>query len=49
MSTKAPSVFKDPAVFRDLSAIHEKFVVVPADKAFNNVIFVCKNTTFIAL
>ena len=28
MSTKAPLVFKDPAVLRDLSAIHEKFVVV---------------------
>ena len=29
--TKAPPFFKDPAVLRDLSAIHEKFVVVPAD------------------
>ena len=42
MSTKAPSVFKDPAVLRDLFAIHEKFVVVPADKASNNIVFVCK-------
>ena len=26
----------------ELAEIHEKFVVVPADKASNNIVFVCK-------
>ena len=40
MSTKAPSVFKYTAVFGDLPANHDKFVVVPAEKASNNIVFV---------
>ena len=42
MSTEAPSGFKAPAVLKNLSEIHEKFVDVPADKASNNIVFVCK-------
>ena len=42
MSTKAPSIFKDPQVIEELSNLHDKYVVVPADKASNNIVFVCK-------
>ena len=42
MSTNAKSIFKDPEVIETLSTIHDKYVVVPADKAPNNIIFVCK-------
>ena len=31
-----------PDVAAELDEIHEKFVVVPADKASNNIVFVCK-------
>ena len=43
MSTKAPSVFKYTAVFGDLPVNHDKFVVVPAEKASNNIVFVKKH------
>ena len=36
------SVFDDQDVAAELAEIHEKFVVVPADKASNNIVFVCK-------
>ena len=36
------SMFDDPDVAAELAEIHEKFVVVPADKASNNIVFVCK-------
>ena len=36
------SVFRDPNVVKELSRIHENFIVVPADKAANNYTFVCK-------
>ena len=42
MSVNATSVFKDPDVAKTLSTIHDKYVVVPADKAQNNIVFVCK-------
>ena len=42
MSAKATSVFKDPAVAKTSSIIHDKYVVVPADKAQSNIVFVCK-------
>ena len=34
--------FDDPDVAAELAEIHDKFVVVPADKASNNIVFVCK-------
>jgi hypothetical protein len=43
MNTHAKSVFKDPSVARHLSELHDKYVVVPADKAPNNIVFVCKS------
>ena len=36
------SVFDDPSVKACLDALHDKYVVVPADKASNNIIFVCR-------
>ena len=42
MSRRHESVFVDPDVAAELAEIHEKFVAVPADKASNNIVFVCK-------
>ena len=36
------SDFDDPSIRECLDALHDKYVVVPADKASNNIIFVCK-------
>ena len=46
MSRRHESVFDDRDVAAELAEIHEKFVVVPADKASNNIVFVCKNTLY---
>ena len=46
MATRYRSVFNDKDVSATLSDIHDKFVVVPADKASNNVVFVCKNIIY---
>ena len=35
-------MFDGPDVAAELAEIQEKFVVVPADKASNNIVFVCK-------
>ena len=40
MATRYRSVFNDKDVSATLSDIHDTFVVVPADKASNNVVFV---------
>ena len=42
MSRRHESVFDDQDVAAELAEIHEKFVVVPANKASNNIVFVCK-------
>ena len=42
MSLRHELVFDDPDVAAELAEIHEKFVIVPADKASNNIVFVCK-------
>ena len=43
MNTHAKSsVFKDPTVARHLSELHDKYVVIPSDKAHSNMVFVCK-------
>ena len=42
MNANATSIFKDPDVAKTLSIIHDQYVVVPADKAQNNIVFVCK-------
>ena len=42
VNPKHESIFNDPDVFRELSCLHENFVICPADKASNNFTFVCK-------
>ena len=42
VNTRPESIFRDPDVVRELSRLHENFVIVPADKASNNYTFVCK-------
>ena len=42
VNTRYESIFSDPDVVRELSRLHENFVIVPADKAFSNYSFVCK-------
>jgi hypothetical protein len=41
------SVFKDQEAVKCLSSLHAKYVIVPADKASNNIVFVCKSYYFI--
>ena len=42
MRTNYPSAFNKPEVIRELNRLHEVYVLVPADKACNNIVFVCK-------
>jgi sugar-specific transcriptional regulator TrmB len=35
-----PSVFSEPEVRNELKRLHEEFILVPADKACNNIVFV---------
>ena len=42
VNNRHESIFCDPEVVRELSRLHENFVIVPADKASNNYTFVCK-------
>jgi hypothetical protein len=41
LSARATPVFKDPGVAETLSTIHDKYVVVPANKAPTNIVFMC--------
>ena len=43
MSTRSTSIFKDPNVAKHLSLLHDKYGIVSADKAPNNIVFVCKS------
>ena len=42
MSTQCTLVFDNPDVAAELVDLHDKYVVVPADKISNNIVFVCK-------
>jgi hypothetical protein len=42
MRTIYPSAFHKPEVINELNRLHEEYVLVPADKACNNIVFVCK-------
>jgi hypothetical protein len=46
MCTIYPSLFKKPEVVNKLRRLHDNFVLVPADKASNNIVFVCKNYNY---
>ena len=43
MSIRSTSILKDPNVAKHLSLLHDKYVIVSADKAPNNIAFVCKS------
>jgi hypothetical protein len=43
MRTIYPSVFEKPEVVNELRRLHDNFVLVPADKASNSIVFVFKN------
>jgi hypothetical protein len=43
MSTRSTSTFKDPNVAKHLSLLHDKYVIVSANKAPNNLVFVCRS------
>ena len=43
MSTRSISIFEDPNVAKHLSLLHDKYVIVSADKAPTNIVFVCKS------
>jgi hypothetical protein len=43
MRTIYPSVFTKPELVNELRRLHDNVVLVSADKASNNIVFVCKN------
>ena len=43
MKSKVNCVFKDKDVVQCLTSLQNKYVIVPADKAPNNMVFICKN------
>ena len=49
MRTIYSSVFKKPKVVNELHRLHENFVLVSADKASNNIVFVCKSHYYTCL
>jgi hypothetical protein len=46
VNSRPKSVFKDQESVKCLSSLHDKYVIVPADKASNNIVFVCKSYYF---
>ena len=42
VNTKPKSTLDDPVVSRYFEDLHDHFVIIPADKAPNNVVFICK-------
>jgi hypothetical protein len=43
MSTRSTSIFMDPNVAKHLSLLHDKYVIVPADKAPKDIVCVYKS------
>ena len=46
VNSRPKSVFKDQEAVKCLSSLHDKYVIVPVDKASNNIVFVCKSYYF---
>ena len=42
VSNHVSSIFKDKDVSHNLKDLQDKYVIVPADKASNNIVFICK-------
>ena len=47
MWTIYPSIFKNTEVVNELRRLHDNFVLVPADKASNNIVFVKVTIIFV--
>jgi hypothetical protein len=43
MNSSSTSIFKDPNVAKHLSLLNDKYVIVSAEKAPNNIVCVCKS------
>ena len=43
MSTRSTSIFKDSNIDKHVSLLHDKYVIVSADKAPNNIVCLCKS------
>ena len=43
MSIRATAIFKDPNVAKHLFLLYDKYVIFPADKTPNNIVFVCES------
>jgi hypothetical protein len=46
VDSRPKSVFKDQEAVKCLSSPHDKYFIIPADKASNNIVFVCKSYYF---
>jgi hypothetical protein len=46
VNSRPKSVFKDQEAVKCLSSLHDKYVIVPVDKASYNIVFVCKSYYF---
>ena len=46
VNSRPKSVFKDQEAVKCLSSLLDKYVIVPADKASNTIVFVCKSYYF---
>ena len=46
VNNRPKSIFKNQEAVKCLSSLHDKYVIVPADKASNNIVFVCKSYYF---
>jgi endo-alpha-1,4-polygalactosaminidase (GH114 family) len=46
VNSRPKSVFKDQEAAKCLSSLHDKYGIVPAAKASNNIVFVCKSYYF---
>ena len=46
VNSRPKSEFKDQEAVKCLSSLHDKYVIVPADKASNNIVFVCKSNYY---
>jgi hypothetical protein len=45
MNSRSTSIFKGPNVAKHLSLLHDKYVIVSAENAPINIVFVCKSQT----
>jgi hypothetical protein len=45
MSMRSTSIFKDPNVAKHLSLLHDKYVIVSAHKATNNMVLCVNHIT----